>query len=699
MTDEFNFGDIELSDDLKALDEELSSIRYEERPSFGPELRAELGRTWAAGPTYRPSSLRRNLIAAGLAALLVGGASVPSARASLVRLIGALSDAPVEVERPVPAPAPFEALVPEETDVVVEEAAEIVAPEPAEVLPSVSLGQPIEPVIVAPEMIDRVRSRGLLQDAYPMRLQRRGVGGTVWLRLWVDETGLPGDATILEGSGVEELDRTALRIAPRFTFAPALQNGRRMGTWIRFPVVFEPDPNLLERELRPAVDPLSLPNIGRDDWWQLRDPLDLVALPVPNGMHAEEAEAREMAEAGLADALDDPAVLEAYGPTRAIMAGEAPEGMAPTEWRSAMGAAFQASIDRGTENPTSFLAFGRIRLRQGLRTEARTLFERGLQIAVASESDISPWVVAELHYERGRLVREGWLAADNVGRVDVEAFSAGSCAQARSSGAAGFGYAASERLVAWNYLCPLELARVFENGFEPASHGGSGDLTLMMASFRAAIESYPGHVGANTDLLMTLAGEERWEDVLRGARRFTRTSGGHANGLLLAGLALHEMGRSAEAEEHFKAGLDRMPEADAAELTDIGFLLDRSELRMYRRLPAEERLVRDSEFWATKDRSPSTEVNERWVEHLARASVARLRFGSVFGDAGEVWVRFGGPTTIHIVDEGSGRLTEFWDYGSGPDITFVRWVSSERTDLTPEGRAYVDDLGKIFPPQ
>jgi len=142
-----------------------------------------------------------------------------------------------------------------------------------------------------------------------------------------------------------------------------------------------------------------------------------------------------------------------------------------------------------------------------------------------------------------------------------------------------------------------------------------------------------------------------------------------------------------------------MPEADAAELTDVGFLLDRSELRLYRRLPAEERLVRDAEFWATKDRSPTTEVNERWVQHLARASVARLRFGSVFGDAGEVWVRFGGPNTIHIVDEGSGRLTEFWDYGSGPDITFVRWVSSERTDLTPEGRAYVDDLGKIFPPQ
>ena len=92
-------------------------------------------------------------------------------------------------------------------------------------------------------------------------------------------------------------------------------------------------------------------------------------------------------------------------------------------------------------------------------------------------------------------------------------------------------------------------------------------------------------------------------------------------------------------------------------------------------------------------------ANQHWVEHMSRTSFVWLRYGPVFGDAGEVWVRFGRPDNVHIVDDGTGRLTEFWDYGSGPDITFVRWVSAKRTDLTPEGRAYVDDLGKIFPPQ
>ena len=256
-----------------------------------------------------------------------------------------------------------------------------------------------------------------------------------------------------------------------------------------------------------------------------------------------------------------------------------------------------------------------------------------------------------------------------------------------------------ERLIAWNYLCPSEMQGIFADGFEASGSGAAGDLTLMMASYRAAVEAYPGHVGANTDLLLTLAQEERWNDVLSGARRFTRTSAGHPNGLLLAGLALHRLGRSDEAAGHFEAALERLDGADADQLRDVTVLLGATEAGRYTRLARDERRVWEESYWAARDRAPSTAVNERWVEHMARTAYASLRFGDLFGDAAEVWVRFGRPNRIHVVEDGTGRLTEFWDYGSGPDITFVRWISARRTDLTPEGRAYVDDLGKIFPPQ
>jgi TonB family protein len=700
MTEDFDMDRLELSEDLRALEAELAAIRYEERPSFGPELRAELSRAWLAGELRPRSSLRRNLIAAGLAALLLGGAAVPSARASLIRLIGVLDSAPIEITTPaVPDATPAQAVVDEaplEPDPPVNDVLEA-APEST---PAIVDELPVRrgPVLIAPEMIDRARSERLLQDAYPVDLQQAGVGGTVWLRLWVDAMGLPGDAEVSRSSGVRELDRVALSLVPSFVFAPAQQDGLRLGTWIQFPVLFEPDPEMLERDLRPVVDPLSLPAVPRADWWQLRDPLDLDALPAKVSMTPEQAHARAAGDDGLLQALGDPDFVQRYGPAAVILAGEGPMGISPTEWRAAVGAALEEAIARNTENPAPYLAFGRIRIRQGLRNEARSLFERGLEIAVRPGADASPWILAELHYERGSLIRDNWLASQGVGRVRAASFAAGQCPQARSSGGVESGFASAERLIAWNYLCPGELGRVLASGFEPSNSGSAGDLTLMMASYRAALEAFPAHVGANTDLLVTLAAAGRWDDVLAGARRFARVSGGNPTGVLFTGLALHRLG-DPSASAHFEAALSRLPADLADELSDIGMLLDRSERSAYARLSTQGRRLREAEFWAVRDRTPGTELNERWAEHLARTTYAHFGFGDVFGDAGEVWVRFGRPDNIHIIDEGSGRLTEFWDYGSGPDITFVRWVSSRRTDLTPEGRAYVDDLGKILPQQ
>lgn len=702
MTDMFDISGGRLPDDLRALDEELSALRYEERPSFVPELRAELARVWAGESIRTGSTLRRHLAAAALAAVFLGSASVPAARASFVRLIGAFTPEPeaAQVQSPVqPLPPGPEAAAAPEADV---DEPEVIA------APSVSVeatGDVAAPVMmvpsppIVPEMLDREAAEAMLQAAYPESLQRRGIGGIVRVRMWVDDTGRASDASVSESSGVGELDRIARLVAPSFRFMPGLQEGRPVGTWIEFPVLFEPDPERVDRVLGPVVDPMSLPTVDRSEWWHLSEPLDLATLARSPRTDRIEANELAIAERGLVAALEDPSVVETFGPAVAILRGVAPESVTPTEWRAAVGAALDDAIARGAETPASLLALGRIRLRQGVRTEARGLFERGLQIALSGPDATGAWVVGELHYERGRLVQDNWRASTGVGRVRSEAFSAASCAAARSSGGAGTGFASVERLIAWNYLCPGELGDVFAAGFEPHEGRASADLTLMMASYRAAIEAYPGHVGANTDFLVTLAGDGRWEDVLRGALRFTRVSDGHPNGLLLAGIALQRLERSTEAAEHFEAALERMDPALADRLADVGFLLRVEDRYRYRSLPALERRAWEVDFWARKDRNARTEVNERRVEHLSRTAYAHLALGGVYGDAGEVWVRFGGPKHVHVVDGGSGRLTEFWDYGSGPDITFVRWASGAEADLTPEGRAYVDDLGRVFSPE
>jgi hypothetical protein len=320
-------------------------------------------------------------------------------------------------------------------------------------------------------------------------------------------------------------------------FTPALQDGRRTATWIEFPVLFEPDPFDVDEErrvLQPLVDPLRLPTVPRSDWWQLSEPLDLGSLPETGAIAASDPLMRERAAGLVETALAHTDVVARFGPARSILRGEAPGQIAPTEWREAVGGALLEAIDLEVENPASLLALGRIRMRQGLRAEARSYFERGLQMTLLDAEQADPWLTAELHFERGSLLRDRWLGSREMGRVHAEAFTGLSCPAARLAGGADTGFASVERLLAWNYLCPSEMATVFRRGYERSSTGSAGDLALTMASLHAAVEAYPAHVGANIDLLVTLAMEERWEDVLAGARRFTRISGGHPDGLLLA---------------------------------------------------------------------------------------------------------------------------------------------------------------------
>jgi len=716
MTEPFDFDDGRLPDELRALDEELSSLRYEERASFEPELRAELELAWSREPMRRRAMLRRHLLAATVTGLLLAGASVPSARASLVRFAGSFVESLADEEALPPADPEPTRLAAEgpgtEPSVGMLDLGE--ALKPVELtLPSAPEAPTAEPASALPRMLDRELAEAVLQDAYPMHLQQRGIGGTVRLRLWIDENGLPGLTTVSESSGERQLDRIARDIVPTFGFSPARQDGRSHAAWIEFPVKFEPDPELfepdpelmepdselMEPDVEPVDDPFTLPRVDAGDEWHYDEPLDLAALPDEPVDVERRDEGIAAAYASLMSAIRDPAFVESHGTPAAILAGEAPEGIAPTEWRAVVASALEHAITRATDTPAALLAFGRIRIRQGLRHEARSLFERGLERALIDAADVDSWVVAELHYERGSLVRDGWLAARGVGRVRAEAFRGIVCPQARSSGRAGTGFASTERLIAWNYLCPRELTGVFREGFEIPASAGVADVTLMMASYRAAIEARPSHVAANTDLLVTLACEGRWDDVLRGARRFARVSGGHPDALLLMGMALHRLERTREAAAHFEAAMDRMGPDRAEDLNDVRYLLDPDERGRYRRMAAEKRKEWEDRYWIAKDRRPSTGVNERRVEHLARSTFASLALGGILGDAGEVWVRFGRPDAVRVVDDGSGRLTEFWDYGSGPDITFVRWVTSERMDLTPEGRAYVDDLGRVFPPQ
>jgi TonB family protein len=692
MKDRSEAGDLKLSRELADIHHELSSLSFEERPSFGPELLAELEREWIRSePRHRWPV--RQLLAAGVTGLLMVGFGVPSARASLVRLVESLRPV-VEDAAPIPDPDPappvFE--LPEALPAALP-TEDVPAPErqgPGELPPAPESPAPYDgPEATFPELLDREGTEAFVLRNYPDGLQRAGIGGVVRVLLWVDSLGQVQEAGLERGSGIPELDQAALDVAPSFRFLPGRRRGRPVGTWVEFDVRFEvPPEGVIPIEL-PIVDPLDRPQVPDIPDLALTEEWVANLMTRPNEGDGEAGEQLRIA-------IDDDELVGRLGPIEAILEGEPPAGSAPTRWRSEITRALERAVARDPDNAAPLLALARIRQKQGLRTEARILYERGLQRA-RRNAGVSPAILGYLHYERGALIQEGWLASQEGGRVSAQALPAQACPQTRSSGGAASGYASVDRLIAWNYLCPAALGDVLEEHYQEEDRRNDGDFALMMASFRAAAEAYPAHPEANAEILLALADEGRWREVVEGSRRFAAASGGHPHALLMEGVALQRLARSESARSRFELAFQRMTTEDVDGIRDISLLLGPQEQREYLKTSRDERIARQSRFWASLDPILSTAVNEREVEHWARSAHATLRFGSVDTDPGVVWVRYGPPTTVRVFSERPGTKAEFWDYGSGPDVTFSRMGSRGDMDLTSEGRAYLDDLRPILP--
>ncbi len=674
MTDRTDFGPEDLPRELAELDAELSSIRYEERPSFAPELEAELAREWSAlqGRRYWPV---RELMAAVVAGLLLVGLGVPSARAALVRFAGVLGglvrEAP-EAPATVTAPEPSGTL----PTVRGSESELLSVTQPPTVPLPGSAGSDRYAVLEAtfPELLDRSRAEALIRHNYPISFQRAGIGGAVGVLLWVDSTGTVGFANLGRSSGVPDLDRAALQVAPMLRFTPARRQGRAVGTWVEFDVRFEPRTES-----------------GGEDW--IRSGRGASPPPASEPLTPELLDAADY----LVSAIADDRVVAHLGSAGQILLGEPPAGRAPTEWRSEAVPVLEAAMARAPDNPAPFLALSRIRQRQGLRGEALALLERGLQGIRRSSGAVSPRIVADVHFERGSLVKGNWLGFRNLGRLRSESLVPFTCPQAPSPARPPAAYAPVESMIAWNYLCPEELGEILGRSFQSLEQGGAADRAVTMASFRSAVEADPAHLGANMEVLLGLAEEERWEDLLTSAQRFVSAAEGNAHGLLLAGLALQRLSRSEEAAEFFRSALDQLPASEADQVEDVAPLLLEPQASEYAALPDDRRAAWREDFWRPLDPILATSVNERFIEHLARTSYALLRFGSTLSDAGEVWVRYGRPEVIRAFEEGPGVRMELWDFGPGPDLTFRRLSTSDVPALTPEGRTYLEEVRQLVP--
>ncbi len=419
--------------------------------------------------------------------------------------------------------------------------------------------------------------------------------------------------------------------------------------------------------------PVAEPKPGTVEWELDRDWTEPSFVPAPIRL-----EAQQLLRAALGQTEQE--LERRFGSLDGLLEGDPPAGASPLQWRAEVSDALDRAMARDPDNPAPYLALARIRRKQGLREDARLLLGAGLERAYSGRRPVSDRMAAELAYEYGRALEEEWLVWRNLGRLPVEALDGRSCP--RRAGPSGD--VDAEILIAWNYLCSIELGRAFEAGFEPVA-GGSNERDAMRRSLTDAVRVFPSHVGANVALLLELADEGAWTRLLNQAQRFSRASNGHPYARLMSGVALHRMARAEEAVFELRQGLEGLDDEVRTAFADV-------------RVLDPTRSIEDPRaFWSTLDPLLTTEVNERELEHLARAAYAFLRFGGLDGDAARVWLRYGRPLAVRAVGGSGGLRTEFWDYGEGPDVTFTRPSRSEEYTLTSEARAYLDDLARVFP--
>ena len=101
-------------------------------------------------------------------------------------------------------------------------------------------GPPVPtPMTVRPRLLNERRVSRALEEHYPPQLREFGVGGTVNVWFFIDETGRVQDAVVNEPCRYESINRAALKVAKVMRFSPAYNDGEIVPVWVSLDVTFE----------------------------------------------------------------------------------------------------------------------------------------------------------------------------------------------------------------------------------------------------------------------------------------------------------------------------------------------------------------------------------------------------------------------------------------------------------------------------
>jgi protein TonB len=112
-------------------------------------------------------------------------------------------------------------------------------PPPEEKTQDLSAAPTFTPYTVAPSILNRDAVIKAMEREYPPLLRDAGIGGTVRVYFFIDETGKVIDHRIDQSSGHQALDEAALKVADVYRFSPALNRDKKVPVWVSFPITFQ----------------------------------------------------------------------------------------------------------------------------------------------------------------------------------------------------------------------------------------------------------------------------------------------------------------------------------------------------------------------------------------------------------------------------------------------------------------------------
>ena len=110
--------------------------------------------------------------------------------------------------------------------------------------PTASGGQDISaapvftPMTVKPRILNTREVEQALTRNYPAILRDAGIGGTVEVWFFVDETGKVINRQLNKSSGYDQLDQAALNVAQVIKVSPAENRGDKVPVWVSIPITF-----------------------------------------------------------------------------------------------------------------------------------------------------------------------------------------------------------------------------------------------------------------------------------------------------------------------------------------------------------------------------------------------------------------------------------------------------------------------------